>query len=419
MARLIFNAPGQADALSQNLLEKWNQEIERQYNELAQGSLASDFFKLNPGDIPNSITVNTIKWFADPAEPAFCQNSEVAKKLSDWGIKGRHLLHNEYCEYTVEYKADQTGKLRPKRVQVTTELREYWAIIAVHEPDTLRQLATTVLERPVTWIELYGGDPATMTEEQRFVNFSKLVAGNGYDKRLQALGVPDQPTGALNTENALFMTHPINGLDDLIYIVLFGAQPYARKNGAAFQKVKKEAIFKFAEVTHLACRHADPAAAMGAYNAVFEGRSVAFNQNLGMYITSFSKNSFLYNGNHLPEAWVRLSRGAAGMNQRLVFGPADNEDVFLDEITVEIGGVDVNLTGGFDIVQHIEVGPLVQVGPPTTLSDNDYVLVTTTDDAIRCSEAGVCTSIQDLLDQYNQGSLVEKVGPRNIKFNFA
>jgi len=57
------------------------------------------------------------------------------------------------------------------------------------------------------------------------IAFSTLVAGHGNDGKLVAAGVPAQPTGRLNTDNALFMTHPINGLDDLLYIVMFGAKP--------------------------------------------------------------------------------------------------------------------------------------------------------------------------------------------------
>lgn len=404
MAQIIFNSPGQADNLSDLLLKKWNEEIEQQYKKL-ETAYGSKFFAFDPTTIPNSIAVNSVKWFGDPAEPAFCQNSDIAQKLSDWGIKGRHNLHNEYCEYIVEYKIDSTGKQRPKRVQITTELREYWVTIAKYDPNFLKQLATTILGKEIKWDDLYGSDPANMTPEQREATFSTLVAGDGNR----------QPKGKLNTENALFMSHPINGLDDLLYIVMFGSKPYARKSGTQFEKVTKYAIFKEYGVEHLACRHADPAAAMGAYEAVFAGRKIAFNQNLGMYILSFAKNNFGYNGNVIPDAWIKFSRGQNNLHQRLVFGPSDEENVFLDDITVEKGGIDVPVKGGFEVVQHIEVGSIVQVGEPSQLSPSDYELLTKSDDAILCNQAEVCSrTIAPLWAEYNQGHLV-RVAPRSTQ----
>ena len=118
---------------------------------------------------------------------------------------------------------------------------------------------------------------------------------------------------------------------------------------------------------HLACRHADPAAALGAHGAAFAGRSVAFADPLGMYILSFSSNLFTYQGNPVPERWVRWGRGRRGMYQRLVFGPDDGDDAFLDDIRVSTGAADEPVTGGFQVVQQVEVGPLLVVGSPTTV----------------------------------------------------
>ncbi|ETZ22825.1 hypothetical protein [Pedobacter sp. V48] len=409
MTKIIFKSPGEADNLPTLLLEKWNEEIQRQYS-LLETDLGSKFFHLDPAEIQNSIVVNSVKWFGDPAEPAFCQSADVAQKLSDWGIKGRHNLHNEYCEYTIEYRTDSQGKLRPKRVQITTELREYWVTIAKHDPDLLKQLATSVLNYQVTWDDLYGNDPIPMTIQQREISFSTQVAGNGNEDRLIQLGVPSQPVGKINRENAFFMTHPINGLDDLLYIVMFGAKPYARKNGATFEKVQKESIFKTFNVQQLACRHADPAAAMGAYGAVFEGRHIAFNEALGMYIQSFSKNNFAYNGNAIPDAWVQFSRG----HQRLVFGPSDAEEVYLDDITLDKGGVDVSIKGGFEVLQQIEVGPLIQLGEATELDEGEYVILTESDAPIVCGQASICKLIKKLLTEYENGGLVLKSSPRNV-----
>jgi hypothetical protein len=276
-------------------------------------------------------------------------------------------------------------------------------------------MAKSILGYLPRWEDLYGvPNPSTLTAEQRKVAFSTLVAGNGNDPTLKQAGVPGQPTGPLNTESALFMTHPINGLDDLLYIVLFGARPYARRTGGVFQPATREAIFRQYGVEHLACRHADPAAAMAAHGAVFNGRPVAFANPLGMYICSFASRLFLYNGNPIPNAWVRWSRGADGMYQRLEFGPGDNEDIFLDDIKVATGAIEQPVTGGFQVLQQVEVGPLVVVGDPTTLAEDDYTVLTAGNDPIQCHEADICTTVKSLKAEYDNTHATGRVAPRRM-----
>src|SRR3712207_5972201 len=141
------------------------------------------------------------------------------------------------------------------------------------------------------------------TEEEAF---STLVAGHGNDAELAQEGIPAQPVGRLNTDNALFMTHPINGLDDLLYIVLFGARPYARGDVGEPQPATSEQIFREFGVEQLACRHADPAAAMGAHGAAFNGRTVAFADPWGC----------TYRPSPRTSSWYRITpcprRGYAG-----------------------------------------------------------------------------------------------------------
>jgi hypothetical protein len=215
----------------------------------------------------------------------------------------------------------------------------------------VREMVQDILGFQPSWEDLYGvSDPLTLTEEQRESSFSALVAGNGRSQR---------PSGRLNTDNALFMTHPINGLDDLLYIVMFGAKPYA--SSAPGDQATREQIFREFGVEHLACRHADPAAAMGAYGAAFNGQPVAFANPIGMYFASFTKDVFSYQGVPIPDEWTRWSRGKEeGKYQRLEFGPGDGDSVFLDDITVEVGASSVPLNGGFQLLQFIEVGPLVK-----------------------------------------------------------
>jgi hypothetical protein len=219
--------------------------------------------------------------------------------------------------------------------------------------------------------------------------------------------------GRLNTDNALFMTHPINGLDDLLYIVLFGARPYARGDVGDLQPATREQIFREFGVEQLACRHADPAAAMGAHGAAFDGRTVAFADPLGMYISSFSEDVFVVQDNPVPEAWIRWGRGREeGFYQRLEFGPDDDDPAFLDDISVAVGASEEPLRGGFQLLQQLEVGPRVIVGEPSQVADEDYVFLSASDAPIPCHKASICTYIEALKEEFDNEQRLVRVAPR-------
>ena len=102
----MYDSPGFVDDLSDELLIKWNDEIKRAHREISR-EIDTRFFKLDPNDINDPVSTS-ILWFADPAEPNFCRGNLVAQQLSDWGIKGRHSLHNEYAEYSIIKRFDST-----------------------------------------------------------------------------------------------------------------------------------------------------------------------------------------------------------------------------------------------------------------------------------------------------------------------
>lgn len=411
-----YDTPGQADTVRPEVLNEWNKTVQQHYQRLAT-EFGTRFFAIDPNAIQNAIQTTAVKWFADPAEPVTCIDRDYARLLSDWGVRGRHALHNEYAEYRVVQAPDPTtGQPRNKRVQVTTELREFWVCVAKSDPHAVRAMAEEILGREPSWQDLYGvADPMSMTPAQREIAFSSLVAGHGNDRTLAQQGVPPQPTGPLNTENALFMTHPINGLDDLLYIVMFGARPYARRVGNDLQPATRNQIFRAFGVEHLACRHADPAAAMGAHAQVFQGRTVGFANPLGMYIATFSRDVFTYDGQTIPEQWVRFSRGRQGMFQRLEFGPPDSSPAFLDDIEVEVAGVTQPVSGGYQVVQQMEVGPLVLIGSPSQVGEAEYAVLNTSTAPINCREAGVCSSIRALKDEYDASHPFVRTGPRRME----
>lgn len=403
----MFESPGALNELDDSLLEIWNDLIDAEIARQFGSGFGSRFFKRNESDVQGgSAPVQAVRWGGAPAEPNFCLGREWARKLSDWGVRGRHETHNEYCEYRTVFGVDDQGRMRPKRIEFTSELREYWVLLAQHDPDLLKNAARDVLGTTPTWNDLYGHpDPKSLNPQQRRILFGFNTAGSGYYPDMIAAGVPDQPNGSINRDNLLFMSHPINGLDDLIYVVLFGAKPYVvDEGGPTPRQAELQEIFKAFGVTHLACRNADPNAAFGAFDAVSDGKDVAFSKNLGMYIRPLNNNLFVHDGNPIPEEWIRFSRGTDGMFQRLVFGPDDGDDVFLDEVSVRRGSSLEPITGGYQVAELIEVGPLVVVGTPKPLQDSDLEFVPSDTAPISCKQADVCVRMGRLKDEYQAES---------------
>jgi hypothetical protein len=397
-----YDAPGFADTLSPALLERWNEVIRENHQRLLP-EYETGFFSLEPDALRNPVRAH-VKWFGDPAEPAVCIDRAAAKRLSDWGWRGRHQLHNEYVEYAHVWRQDASGTWRIKRVTVTTELREYWTMIAEHSPNGLRSLVRDTIGRTPSWQQLYAHDfPFELTPNERKIAFSRQCAGHGDDPALIAAGVPAQPDGNLNRDHALFMTHPINGLDDLIQIVLIGARPYMRETTDGLKPATKAQVFRMrVGQERLACRHADPAAAMSAHGAACEGRTVALANPIGVYLLTMNADLFLLRGEPVPKHWIHFSRGKPGMFQRLEFGPPDDEPEFLDDIMVAAGSSEEALTGGYQLLQHIEIGPLVLVGEGRALSETEHIIATTSDAPVRCHEAAVCTEIRELQALYER-----------------
>lgn len=404
---MIYDVPGFADALPDTVLSAWNQQIEREFNKQAE-TLGSRFMVLDPASIPNSQTTDAVKWVGSPAEPEFCQNVDIARQLSDFGDRGRQILHNEYLEYQIIYRNDDLGRFRPKRVEITTELREYWVTLAVHAPEQMQAIAQEILGKSLPFSEFYGPGvtkPNILSPQQRENLFSQYVAGDGKGST---------PLGRLNVDRALFMGHPINGLDDLIYIVMFGAIPRRVKVNGSFRKAELYEIFRQGGTTYLACRHADPAAAVAAHDTAFEGRTLAFANPLGIYIRTFTADHFFLNEEPIPQGWIKFSRGAPGLYQRLEFGPSDGEPFFLDDIKIIEGSDERQVTGGYDVVAKVEVGPIVVFGESTSIADSEYRTIPS-EEPINCREAHVCRQIQQLKEELDAQAQFVKVSPRRMR----
>ncbi|MEY2441088.1 MAG: hypothetical protein QOJ46_514 [bacterium] len=408
-----YDAPGYADELSDELRDRWNETIARAYAS-QNASLKTRFFTLDPDALLQARDSDAVKWPGDPGKPAYCVGEDNAQALSDWGLTGRRAVQLEYCEYLIVHGRDSTGALRPKRVEITTEFREFWACVAMHDPDKVRAMAAGVLGSEPTWQQLYGvAEPHALTPEEREIAFGHACAGHGNDRRLRVAGVPAQPTGRLNMDRAMFMTHPINGIDDLIYVAIFGAHAYCVAERDHRRQASGDDVFSAFKVTHLACNHADPTISLGVYDLVYHGKMVAFQNPLGMYIREPNREVFSYRGGPLPDDWVRFSRGKPGSYMRLEFGPPDEHEAFLDDITLALGASDQPLTGGYQLLRELEIGPLIRVGDADPIAEDEWELLEQAAATIACDDAESCKPVRELLARY-EAEHSGRVAPRTM-----
>src|SRR5690606_23980280 len=202
---------------------------------------------------------------------------------------------------------------------------------------------------------------------------------------------------------ALFTIHPINGLADLLYITLFGARPYAVSTGRGRRRATVTEVFHAPghedAVAHLTCRSADPATCGAALSAAYEGRVITLDDPLGIYISSFARERFRSGGEAIPGHWVRLRRGQGGLYQRLELGPDDAEPFFLDDITIAEGAGLRPLTGGFDVVAAVEVGPIVRAGPGSPVAEADHILIPERHGGLDCRASARCADIRALMQR--------------------
>lgn len=423
----VFRSPGLADAdVPSVVIDEWNELVASTITSTTQG--ISPFLELDPRSIKNGTTTSAVKWTGEPLEPVNCIDEETAERLSDWGLRGRLVLHNEYLEYGLVMRPDPgTGRLRPKRFIATTELMEWWRTMAIHAPAFFVDRANAIAGTSFSTSALLGmsvREWSRLTLQRRIDGFmGRFVGRNG-----------SPPTHMMNHDHLLFMQHEINGLDDLVFVVRFGAFPYAVREGTGRRRARIEEVFRNFGRQELFCRNADPNACNGAYGQAFlpgteaspKGTKIAFADPLGMYIRSFSPGDLFVNGEPVPESWTRRSRGAeSGMTQRIVFGPSDSEPAFLDDVTVgrDPGAKPVN---GYKLAKRIEVGPLVVVGDPEPVTEamfNQTVagiavgnLTPFAEGTIACGAQGnsVCQNIAALkraFDSENSSRLGTRGGP--------
>jgi hypothetical protein len=110
---------------------------------------------------------------------------------------------------------------------------------------------------------------------------------------------------------------------------------------------------------------------------------------------------------------VRFSRGKPGSYMRLEFGPPDEHEAFLDDITLAIGASDQPLTGGYQLLRELEIGPLIRVGDADPIGEDEWELLEPAHGTIACDDAESCKPVRELLARF-EAEHAGRVAPRTM-----
>jgi hypothetical protein len=225
----------------------------------------------------------------------------------------RRSLQEEYLEWrTVRQRG---GAIRS--VELTTELRDYWRVLAAHDPARTLELIRELTGIAVAPRQVYGcASPAALAPEER--------------ERAFVATMIDRPN-ALNDgrKGICFMSHPDNDLRSLLTIADAAARPCVVRDPVTKRRrpaTAREAIPLLGGAVD--GRASDPVIVERLGRLAFERRLIALDDPIGVYVQGVEHTRLRTpDGSVVPPEWFIASRGASAQEspdghsrrQRLVF----------------------------------------------------------------------------------------------------
>lgn len=205
-------------------------------------------------------------------------------------LDSHRQLQEEYLEWrTVR---NRNGKIQ--RVELTSELPDYWKVLATHHPERTLELVSEFTGRSVAPRNLYGIDnPLSVDPETR---------GNAFSATMMNRPNP------LNDgrEGICFMSQRSNNLGALVKLVAAALVPRTANGRPASAK---EAIPLMGDAA-VEGRASDPVLVERLGRLALEGRFVALDNPVGVYIQGVQLDRLRTpDGALVPTEWFRVSRG--------------------------------------------------------------------------------------------------------------
>jgi hypothetical protein len=212
--------------------------------------------------------------------------------------RGARALQEEYVEWRVVRDGEAI-----RRVELTTELGDYWRIMAAHEPARAVELVTRFAGRPVDPHELFGD---AGTPDERAEAFERTM-------------LAQEGASPLNDgrEAICCMTHPSNTLTALLALACAATTPRIVRDvlSGRLRCVTCDEAIPMLDGGAVQGRASDPVLVERLGRLAYEGRLIAFDDPVGVYVAGVEHTRLRTpSGGPVPAAWFHFSRG----RQRLV-----------------------------------------------------------------------------------------------------
>ena len=305
----------------------------------------------------------TVDWPGLPLRPVSCLTRQVALNVLDHSALevGIRPLQEEYIEWRVV--GDEEGIAR---VEFTTEFADYWQVLAAFDPERTLGLVAAFARRDVIPEDIYRGcDP-----------FSRFTTPSDRATAFAAGMLSPAAPGPYNDGRAAItcMAQRSNTLQALVALFLVATNPNIRhdeSSGAVRPLPCDESIPLMRGAAQLG-RASDPVLVERLGRLAYEGRLVAMDDPLGVYIQSAQAARLrLPNGEPMPADWFRFGRGLPPAEtaddrprwQRVTLEPPPDSGLLVSDL--------VDVTTEQPIRRGGQIAELIQVAIVARVSDAD------------------------------------------------
>lgn len=270
---------------------------------------------------------------------------------------------------------------RVRAIEATTEFPEYWEVLAGYAPSrTLELVQEFSGGAHISTEAVYGSlDPFNRrtTSAQRIDAFRSMMFARGGSDRF-----PQGPMSPFNNGAAALccMVHHDNTLAALMRLVVSSARSYVVRDkvtGRTRFPSGSEAM-RGTQAWATDFRNSDPLVVERIVRWVAEGRLVALNEPIGIFIRAVQHHELAQpDGSDVPQAWFTWSRGHAPSlgpaahagYQRLKLEVPPDADIRVDDLVVRRTGE--HLMYGGQLAELIQLALYVRTSPARSLVDTE------------------------------------------------
>jgi len=263
-------------------------------------------------DRTNATELRIPDWPAVPVRARACLGDARADRLCDAhapsGETGRMLFEEEYAEWRV--LRDEDG---PTRFELTTELGDYWLLLARHHPELLLELVADFAGLPSLELAEVFGAPDLESRDS-----AEGIRAEAFSRRFLGRSLNDEswqgrPGPFNNGERAITcLSRSDNSLFALLNLVVASAVPLRvrdREDEELRFPSASEAIPELAAGAAQDCRASDALVVERIVRLATEGRLIRFDDPIGIYVAAVQSHDLLDpGGDPIPDEWFERTR---------------------------------------------------------------------------------------------------------------